>query len=564
MHREPGALGRTRVAPGLQGLRNRLHGTGLLEQVYKEGRRRAVDEQGRYPVPSTTAESTSWEEERAELQRVLGSTLFSRSPTLTHLLSYLCEKTFVGETDQIKEYTVALDVFDRRDSFDQDTDSIVRVQANRLRKRLSEYYAVEGAGHSIHIAIPVGQYVPVFQKMTAVGPENVARPSTPDVRAPANRQWLRKWVTWGVAGVALFAVFGIIAFRSREKPRTAIRPPESVEQRVAVQPVGLPVGEEVRILAGTSRKYVDHAGKLWSPDGYFSGGIAVASTVQHIWRTQDPIIYRNSRQGEFSYNIPLNAGTYELHLRFAETFFGPEDAGGGGEGSRTMTVLANGRLLLRNFDVLADAGEARTAEVKVFSDISPAADGQLHLRFSPGANGSAMLSAIEILPGIAGRLRPIRIVARDVPYYSNDSRWWSPDIYFKGGQLATSQGAALGTDDSEFYETERWGHFSYAIPVAPGRYAVTLHFIEHHAAGVTDRAPMSVGADESAQERVFNVFCNGKTIVSKLNLLDEVGENHPYVRKIKGLEPNAQGKLLLEFVPVTRYATVTAIEVVPE
>jgi len=43
-----------------------------------------------------------------------------------------------------------------------------------------------------------------------------------------------------------------------------------------------------------------------------------------------------------------------------------------------------------------------------------------------------------------------------------------------------------------------------------------------------------------------------------------VGENQPLVRKIKGLEPNAQGKLLLEFVPVTRYATVTAIEVVPE
>ncbi len=44
----------------------------------------------------------------------------------------------------------------------------------------------------------------------------------------------------------------------------------------------------------------------------------------------------------------------------------------------------------------------------------------------------------------------------------------------------------------------------------------------------------------------------------------QAGENRPLVRKIKGLEPNAQGKLLLEFVPVTRYATVSAIEVVPE
>ena len=63
---------------------------------------------------------------------------------------------------------------------------------------------------------------------------------------------------------------------------------------------------------------------------------------------------------------------------------------------------------------------------------------------------------------------------------------------------------------------------------------------------------------------MFNVFCNGRTILANLNLLEEAGENHPFVKKIIGLEPNAQGKLLLEFVPVTRYATMSAIEVVPE
>jgi len=132
-------------------------------------------------------------------------------------------------------------------------------------------------------------------------------------------------------------------------------------------------------------------------------------------------------------------------------------------------------------------------------------------------------------------------------------------MYFKGGQISSSQEPAQGTDDPEFYETERWGHFSYAIPVAPGKYTVTLHFIEHHAGPESLNVPGS-----SSQERVFNVFCNGKTILANLNILDEVGENRPLVRKIKGLTPNAQGKLLLEFVPVTRYATVSAIEVVAE
>ena len=114
-------------------------------------------------MPSTTAEYVDTELQRAELQAVLQSPLFVRSPTLTHLLSYLCEKVFAGETDQIKEYTIALEVFGRGESFDQDSDSIVRVEVNRLRKRLAEYYSGEGAGHRLRITIPVGQYVPVFE-----------------------------------------------------------------------------------------------------------------------------------------------------------------------------------------------------------------------------------------------------------------------------------------------------------------------------------------------------------------------------------------------------------------
>jgi hypothetical protein len=535
----------------------------MPRKAYKRNRR--PDVQGRYQVPSTTSESVGWESERAELRAVLQSPLFSRTPTLTHLLSYLCEKTFAGETDRIKEYSVALDVFDRRESFDQDTDSVVRVQANRLRKRLADYYASEGAGHPIHITIPLGQYVPLFQSVVA-GADDANSIKQQD--RVAKTTWPQHPQTaWLLGGAFAVAIVVSLTFLARQTPRTrqAAHPSPEFQESVPEAVVGLPVGEEIRILGGASRKYVDHAGKLWNPDTYFSGGASVAETVQHIWRTQDPIIYRSSRQGDFTYNVPLKAGTYELHLHFAETFYGPENVGSGGEGSRIMNVAANGQMLLRDFDVLADSGGDRTAEVKVFHDISPAADGQLHLSFSSAKGGSAMVSAIEILPGVRGRLRPVRIVARDVPYYSDDSHWWSPDTYFKGGQLATSQEPAAGTDDPEFYETERWGHFSYAVPVAPGHYTVTLYFTEHHGQGANRPDPSSAaGTDAAAGTRVFNVFCNGKTVLANLNILEQAGENRPLVRRIKGLEPNAQGKLLLEFVPVTRYATVTAIEVVPE
>ena len=526
-------------------------------------------------MPSMTVESVGRDQERAELQAVLQSPLFARTPALSHLLSYLCEKTFAGESEEIKEYSVALDVFDRRDSFDQDSDSIVRVQANRLRKRLSEYYASDGAVHPLHITVPVGGYVPVFERV-AEAPSKLSSPGRPQVRAPAGT-WgsvPRQRLIWMVgSAIAILAVFGTIMFLARERPTrvSMIRTSSSSSSFSSSSPilaesgVGLPVGDEVRILAGATRKYVDHAGKVWSPDSYFKGGSPVVSPVQHIWRTQDPIIYRISRQGDFAYNIPLKPGTYELHLHFAETFYGPEDPGGGGEGSRIMTVHANGEPLLTDYDVLADSGGDRTAEVKVFAGITPAADGQLHLSFSSLGGGSGMLSAIEILPGISGHLRPVRLVARDAPYYSNDSHWWSADVYFKGGQLRASPETAVGTDDPEFYETERWGHFSYAIPAAPGRYTVTLHFIDHQGdlegpgRGASPTAP-----NTASKERLFNVFCNGKTILANLDILKQAGENRPLVRKIKGLQPNAQGKLLLDFVPVTHYATVTAIEVVPE
>jgi hypothetical protein len=516
-------------------------------------------------MPSTTADSVHVEELRGELQSVLQSQAFARSPGLSRLLSYLCEKAFSGESHQIKEYSVALDVFGRQESFDQDSDSIVRVQANRLRKRLAEYYGGEGRDHRIHITIPIGQYVPDFEERPTIHEEPSSEPSGSP--GPSHvRSWKLTWRT-GVGIATLVLVLALTMFfltrmriTSRQLARTPPTPQES-----ATPMVGLPVGDEIRILAGSNRSYVDRSGKLWNPDEYFTGGTIVRSPLQHIWRTQDPTIYRASRQGDFRYDIPLKRGVYELHLHFAEAFYGPEDVGGGGEGSRIMTVTANGKPLVSDFDVIADSGGGRTADVKVFADITPAQDGFLHLAVS-SANGKGMISAIEITPGYRGHIRPVRIVARDVPYYSNDSQWWSSDMYFKGGQFATSEIPATGTDDPELYETERWGHFSYAIPVTPGKYAITLHFIEHglHTAGQGESAGLHPEKGVSVAARVFDVYCNGRAIVSRLNIADQVGSNQPMVRKITGLEPNAQGKLLLEFVPLSQYATVSAIEVVAE
>jgi hypothetical protein len=521
-----------------------------------------------------TPESVDLETQRAELRVLLGSKAFMRAPTLALLLTYLCEKLFAGEANQIKEYSVGVEVFRRGASFEQDSDSIVRVEANRLRKRLAEYYAGEGASHRLQITIPLGQYVPRFE--VRPGPQDESPTSeTVDpaagatTAAGAGLSRVSRWVVggrrpwWIGAGFAVLSVgLGIAWFVHQERRRAEPRI-ETAQSSVRSSDAqfGLPMGQEVRILSGGSRSFVDHAGKLWSADAWFSGGTPVKVTVQQVWRTQDPGFYRTSRQGQFRYDIPLKKGIYELRLHFAETVYGPESSGTGGEGSRILDVRANGKPLLEHFDVVADTGASRTVDVKVFPDITPAADGQLHLEFSGEDGAQAILSAIEILPGARGHMRPVRVLARQTPYYSNDSHWWSPDNYFEGGQIASYTSPVSGTDDPELYETERWGNFSYAIPVSAGKYSVTLYFAVRR--GAWD-LPSNSGQDKPGVAHVFNVFCNGTALLKGFNLPKEARQTDVAIRKFTGVEPNAQGKLMLNFVPVEGYATVTGIEVIPE
>ena len=517
-------------------------------------------------MTAASSMSVDFELERAELNAVLSSPQFVRAPKLAHLLSYLCERLFAGETSRVKEYSIGVEVFGRGAGFDQDSDSIVRVEANRLRKRLAEYYAGDGASHGLQITIPLGQYVPDFVRGdSALEPVVSVIPHLPPPVSTAPRgdfphKIRRRDIILMLVACGLLLAAAVTWWMLRHpRPKSAPAISAAPASLPPAMQVGPPTGEEVRILCGATRALVDHAGKLWSADMNFSGGSTVRADVQHISRTQDPAFYRTSRQGEFSYNIPLKPGLYELRLHFAEIAYGPESTGTGGEGNRLMTVRANGKVLMSRFDVAADAGASGTADVKVFPDISPAADGLLHLEFVSERGTSAMVSAIEILPGIRGSMRPVRVLARQTPYYSNDSHWWSPDAYFEGGQLATYTHPVKGTDDPELFESERWGNFSYAIPATPGKYVVTLYFASRHGPW-----PPGPGADASPTAHVFNVFCNGKALLQDFDVARETGQTDIVVRRVAGLAPNAQGKLLLSFVPVEGYATVSGIEVVAQ
>ena len=100
--------------------------------------------------------------ERSEVALVLASGIFGRAPNLVQILTYICAKYFEGSQEEIKEYNIAVEALGRPADFDQKRDSIVRVEAHRLRKRLREYYENDGAEHACQIEIPPGQYAPHF------------------------------------------------------------------------------------------------------------------------------------------------------------------------------------------------------------------------------------------------------------------------------------------------------------------------------------------------------------------------------------------------------------------
>jgi tetratricopeptide (TPR) repeat protein len=110
------------------------------------------------------------DEIRAELDRVLASDIFRAAPQLTAFLSYVVEQTLAGRAGELKGYTIAVEAFGRPPDFDPQADPIVRVEAGRLRKALNLYFAAEGVADPIRITIPVGAYVPAFERVVPLEP----------------------------------------------------------------------------------------------------------------------------------------------------------------------------------------------------------------------------------------------------------------------------------------------------------------------------------------------------------------------------------------------------------
>lgn len=95
---------------------------------------------------------------RKQLDRVLESPVFVQSKRQSRLLSYLVEATLAGSRQDLTQYAIGLNVFDRDPSFDPAVDSLIRVEAGRLRNKLREYYAGPGGRDALVFELPKGGY----------------------------------------------------------------------------------------------------------------------------------------------------------------------------------------------------------------------------------------------------------------------------------------------------------------------------------------------------------------------------------------------------------------------
>ena len=509
--------------------------------------------------------------EREELvSRVASSSTFERSPRLKAFFLHVCRCALDNKPEAATEHQVGICVYDRPPGYNPNEDNIVRSQARLLRMKLEHHFANEGKDEAIVITIPKGRYLPVFETRSE---EPVASP------APVPRRLRQVLIGLVVLFGLVITWLGYLLFQSKSHTAEAsIAPARSVsrpEQSEASPPpvASAPVGGEIRIAAGhTGAPYVDASGRRWEADHYYEGGVPQPGPRHFFPPVADEGLFRTMReaisgdltvpqsQRQFRYDIPVRPGAYELRLYFADSLREPDaDQREVAQNTRHFQVNLNGHPLLLDFDPIADAGSA-AVDVRVFRDVYPTSDGKLHLEFLSSWGRPPFVSALELTPGTPGRLKPIRLSAHRSDFADRDGTHWSGDDYFIEGRIAVIGKTEPGSKVPALYAAERYGNFSYAIPVTPGSYTVKLHFLESFFSPVVASASCrGVGC------RVFDVACNGVMLLPDFDVFQAAsGAFRPVVREFHGLRPNGQGKLLLSFSPKVNYAEVRAIEVIDE
>jgi hypothetical protein len=165
---------------------------------------------------------------RMQVDAILSSAQFQGSRRGRQFLQYVCERALAGESSSLKERAIAVDVFGRRPESDLGEDTIVRVGARELRKRLAQYYSSpDGLAAVVRVDLPSGSYVPDFRFASDVQPgtgsasnsttvvQEEVEVAVVDLSQPTR---FRRAGYLVAAGLALIGVFALYSYWRRSQP----------------------------------------------------------------------------------------------------------------------------------------------------------------------------------------------------------------------------------------------------------------------------------------------------------------------------------------------------------
>jgi hypothetical protein len=228
---------------------------------------------------------------------------------------------------------------------------------------------------------------------------------------------------------------------------------------VAFAPL-LASAQTVRIQCGTGQSYVASDGTTWQGDLDFTGGQQLY-TGYSVVNTTDPVLYRWARQGyygDFSYNIPVANGSYQLTLKFAEIQYSSA-------GSRVFNVTVNGTQVLTNFDIVAQAGYWTAVDKQFPVTVT---NGAVQITMH-GVVGVGLLSAIQIAPNNGPPPTPVLQLSTNTVTFSGTAGGSNP-----GGQAVTIGNTGGGTLNWTASKTQPWLTLSAAAGTAPASQGLTV------------------------------------------------------------------------------------------
>ncbi len=145
-----------------------VRGTLLAEQVTESW------------TPSSELEKAAVQQ---QLEKLLATPLFNSSKRYPSFLKYVVTRSLAGQTDQLKERILGVEIFGRPADYDTNTDPIVRVTAAEIRKRIEHYYQDPKHSQEIRLYLPSGSYAPQFSwpgRPTGLSASPVESPSQAD------------------------------------------------------------------------------------------------------------------------------------------------------------------------------------------------------------------------------------------------------------------------------------------------------------------------------------------------------------------------------------------------